>query len=249
MPPFLDPEMKNRICHFISGSNYFAYVLHEKRVYVHRVSGILQRKFPDIYARLYENSDYTNRTTLIDVLSPEHDEEDDDEEDENEDQTFFKDYAFICLSVAGDYNENRISFYLVSGEYNMSDDPSTSYIPGRFAFYQKESKTSVKLAGFALAEVPATSLYSPGVEVERVYLERRVGNRPGQFVLHSEILFETVIHTKYYMLRSGKSSRRSHMQVRRGSKTACLYSGNEFGVLRVGAEIRTQIQIRRYSLR
>lgn len=181
----MDPETKNRICHHISGSSHFVNVLKEVRVHAHRVTQTLEQKHPLIYASLYQQSPdqrsmiYTNPTKPIDVLWPE-----DEENDEGDDERFQREYVFTCLTIEhSDYNEDYISSYLVSSEYNVSDDITKSHLPGRFIFFNRDYGY-IRQVLFAVAEIPARSLLPPGSDVEHWYLQMRVGKEPGKFSHH-----------------------------------------------------------------
>jgi hypothetical protein len=180
----MDPNTKNRICHHITGSTYFTNEFRQKRVSIPKWGPELKDSIPSIYSKLYEpsadeNSDvYANRTRFVDVYASELDKE------------TVKEYVFVCLTFEDYDDEAKFYVYSVSGEYNMSDDPTVSYLPGRFLFVYTDAWEE-ELDLFAVAEVPARSTSTPGAEVELEYLSQRQGYVPGICVLKREkkILF------------------------------------------------------------
>lgn len=162
----IGPDDKKLICHYITNSDLFAF--HDrKKVYPHEIWAELLSENEKLFRALYDESSdpsvpiqYTNPTKLIVVNG-------------------WPEYAFICPCRSVAVDESRIILqHYVSREYNVSDAPN-NYIAGRFVFtptnYNDEN-SEIKI--FALAEEPAIALSSPGSEVEREYLQRRVGNEP-----------------------------------------------------------------------
>ena len=176
-PPDMDPDFKNRICHYITGSNYFTNVLGEERVYMSQMYEKLKDDEPEVFECLFQPSDdptsdselvYTNATRLIDVFPTDQDRE------------TVEEYVFTCVTVEpeDDDYEEVIKVYFVSGEYNLSEKPD-SKVPGRFVFaYSNKSQNEVDI--FAVAEMPAKSRFTLVAEVEDSYLKNREGNEPGE---------------------------------------------------------------------
>lgn len=170
----MHPDIKRRICHYITDSTYFSDILNEKRVYMHQMYHRLRDTNRNIFLNLYQSSSrstfgdtmvYANPTRMVTV------------EIEPNTEILFEEYIFACLTLN---LADVLSVYFISEEYNVSDTPESSYMAGRFIFlgFFGDSKVS---GPFAIAEEPAISLCNPGADVERSYLENRWGNTISEF--------------------------------------------------------------------
>lgn len=168
---------KKRICHYITERNFFD---HHSRIQIHKIYDELRWHYADIFGMLYEKSTksrtpisstrhymvYTNPIRSVTVLTSYM--------GNLEPVETVSEFAFLC-PVRGPQLEIRS--YFISVEYDVSDSLNT-YIAGRFVFrYHGNGETTI----FALAEEPATTLSTPGIMVEREYLERKkINNKPGK---------------------------------------------------------------------
>lgn len=115
---------------------------------------------------------YINRTKPVDVCITGH--------EDHEDHEVYREYVFVCLTIGKKHTKSVYKYY-ISGEYDLSD-VSGSYKAGRFLFYSDHERRQRRPELYAVAEEAARSLSTPGENVERLYLQRREGYEPGEFL-------------------------------------------------------------------
>lgn len=170
-PSPMDTDVKNQICHYITGSDYFE-VLHEKGVYTHEIYIRLRNQDPSVIV----NGEFNERPPVDEMVHTNPVIPINNHITEDDPKTVFE-YAFTCLTIDERYDEDTVFTYLVSAEYNLSDTPNP-YIPGRFIMVCPDRLDNV-ITTTAIAEAPAKVLSTPGAIVERLYMEKREGHQPG----------------------------------------------------------------------